>query len=343
MLSTWDKLALRFDRLDTGPTSARDAFKEWHHFNLCDHTNKIYGFFNIGLAGNAQAFDRSAGLVVYAVHTPESGWIGHVESIDSSRLVRAANGVGLAVGEHTLRYRAGAYCLDIGGPHHRVQARLEFRTCGPLLPVRRRASFGDGTADWIVAPDLNASGRLVVDGHPFDCQGNGYHDHNRGDWLWNEAVWWVWGFAHSPGPPPGRIAIVFDSTCATRSAVGGSQQIVVVTVGGRVFKLFLDDEVELSLHPPFATTTTRLSSAMSFLAAHRAASPPRTMTVAARHGSDRLRITLTTLTAVEVLIPRHARSGFTSVLEVLARCRVQGSIAGQPIAFGTTTFFEYVR
>jgi predicted secreted hydrolase len=69
--------------------------------------------------------------------------------------------------------------------------------------------------NWVsAAPACKVMGSLTINGEEYNLDGvRGYHDHNWGNWSWNDNIGWDWGQAiemnnDEPDTDVGRYTIV---------------------------------------------------------------------------------------------------------------------------------------
>jgi hypothetical protein len=175
--------------------SSAGSFKEWMHFCVRlpgESPGHLLINLNVTERRLVRTVQRTPRLIVLC----DAGhWTGEMREFAPEDVHGSPGRVDVSMGPNVLRWKNGAYELDIVTP--RIQAVLKIVPL--VLPtVTSSVSFGPGHAmHWVVVPRLEADGYLIADGTRIELsRASTYHDHNWGHFRWGEDLSWEWGFVN---------------------------------------------------------------------------------------------------------------------------------------------------
>jgi hypothetical protein len=328
--ATLGALVLQADHWRRSPASVGGpaGHKEWSHF--CIFGRDLDLLINFSLMDAFGAIETPRLTVL--MREPGGDWTGDVDAYASSALEIDEGGVDLRLGPNRLRFRDGAYELDLALRRQALRARLRLELASrPALTTSVPLADGPGMR-WFVVPRLEASGTVVWRGGRRELvRAPAYHDHDWGSFRWGGDFSWEWGIGLADGAVPWTL--VFQRI-SDRGRLRTLSQGVLLWRGDRHLRTLHGSE--LSVHSEGRTSTRgalRVPRIMSLVSPGRAADLPARIRVEARRGADALDIEFELGDLAQVAIPNDVGRGATIVSEVRSEVRVEGQVRGEPVCF----------
>lgn len=319
-------------------------YKEWWHFNLIDDAGGVDIIVNLSLAGDVHTPDAGQANLILLVHERGRGWAGGLDLFDGIAARVDPNGVAIRLGPSDLRYADGLYTLDLARPDGTLVASLRFEPRAEPFMVWKDTPIGTGHVNWIIVPNLVATGEVLVGGRRLTVAGaRAYHDHNWGRWRWGDNFGWDWGFCAAAarlGEEP--LSLVYDRT-VDRVGSRVMEHSLAIWCGERLARLFTRRMITASRAGRFDGPVRRIPGASALIDHSRVTSVPRELRFAARDGADWLDARYEPDAAIQVAIPRETRFGLVQLNETLGWLTVSGHLAGEPVSFHRRACFEFVR
>jgi hypothetical protein len=326
-----------------GSSKCQD-FKEWYHFNILDPTQDLDIIFNFSLAGDVSRAGAAKADVIALCHLARGGWFGSIDSYDAVAVKVASDRLLIELGPNSVtfadnayrivwRLQDGSFALDV-----RLSPRVE-----PLL-IWKDTSVGSGSLNWLIVPDLEASGVLTIAGTTKSFHRIGaYHDHNWGYWKWGEDFGWDWGFATEPRPAPEAPALTFVFG-RTASLNGDTvyEQTLAVWNHAELAKFFTRGQIRARREGYHRGDIPRLPGAARLINQGRVLNVPARYRVSARDDPDWLDIEYDVGTALQIAVPKDFGFGLVDLNETFGTVRIRGEIAGRPVAFMARACFEFM-
>ena len=193
------------------PGLSNDLYKEWHYFNFIDEENDLKFFVSFNVGGNLTGptgYGRV--LMVYKIGDNPS-------QIGVSLIDYPIQDVDFSDDSPDLTYDNSIYSnyVKLMPNGYKVHAEGIVIPPTPLVPFPIifdatyvpkaeptsifTGLFGDtpGEMNWIcAAPASKVEGSLMIGEEEYHLDGvRGYHDHNWGNWSWDDNIGWDWGQA----------------------------------------------------------------------------------------------------------------------------------------------------
>lgn len=325
-------------------SSKRQDFKEWYHFNIVDPDQGLDIIFNFSLAGDVTRAGAARADVIALCHLAGGGWFGAIDSYDGVAVEVASDRLMIALGPNSVTFADNAYHIAwrLQDESFVLDARLSPRV-EPLL-IWNETSVGSGSLNWLIVPDLEASGQLTVNGttksfHRIDS----YHDHNWGCWKWGEDFGWDWGFATEPRPAPEApaLTLVFGRT-TSRNGDTIYEQNLAVWNHAELAKFFTRRQVRARREGRHLGDIPRLPGAARLINQGRVLNVPARYRISARDDPDWLDIEYSVETALQISVPTDFGFGLVELNETFGMARIRGEVGGRPVAFMTRACFEFM-
>jgi hypothetical protein len=317
-----------------------ERYSEWHHFNLNDDANGLYGIVNLAMSGDIRSPEQGRAGVSLAIWDGIR-WRGTMNVHPTDQVRFAPGAVDLAIGDNSVQLCDGRYVVRAGLKDGSVSIQAEWR---PRSDGVRIENIG-GVVSSFVVPALAVNGMAMIEGRTYALsKATGYHDHNWGYWNWGQDMGWDWGYViQSSGARANgssRRSIVFGQVTDASRAEARSDMVVMVWTGRRCSHVFLDNAVEMSTRGTLTDVDIpRVPGLMSLLEPNRR-SVPRHVRIEAREADDWIEIDLDVNQAMQFVIPHPSGSTTTTVSELVGRYDVRGSLEDEPIGFSYVGFAE---
>jgi hypothetical protein len=314
-----------YDELDHFhlPAAADSSWAEWHYFNVEVAPDEWW--YVTFLLGGAVSLDpapgaRWGGRLLVTRRRPDGRYERFSSDVPPGRITFDTARADLALGESSVQQRDGTYHVRAraGSGDQRLFVNLVVRAEPHRYfpPVELRA---DDFVSGYVVPALRAAatGRLCVGGrcrHVEDAPA--YHDHNWGVW---EAVTWEWGAARGR-----ELSLLYGGVYGPSGGTGAAP-------------FFLTVIDSLGVRQVLRFSSVRYEGARAAEGAPGRPAPERFSLVAVR-GADSLRLRGVVEDAAAT---RMAVGDFSRYfLQMRARFRLEGHIAGAAVADSGRGFFE---
>ncbi len=307
--------------------------KEWSHF--CVLGRELTLIANLSLApARVVALARVAGL----------GWLGAVESVERGALELRGGSIDARFGASALRFRDGAYQLELATRDGSLAARLELRprlrpALTSSIPLARAA-----TMKWFVVPRLEASGHVCVRERSFALErAPAYHDHDWGPFRWGGDFSWEWAVVLPEGDAA-EWSFVFQRISDRARHRTLSQGLLAWRKGGHALTLH---GRELSLRSEGLLRQRRalvVPGVMRLVGGAGATDAPRRLELRAERGADVVELALELEDLARIAVPNDGEEpGATLVCEAHARARVSGRLRGARIDCEAAALVELNR
>jgi hypothetical protein len=322
----------------------RQSFKEWYHFNVLDPNQGVDIIFNFSLAGDVSRAGAAQADVIALCHLASGGWFGAIDRYDAAAAQVDPGRLQIELGPNRITYSDGAYHMTcrLRDEPFVLDARLSPRTT-PML-IWNDTPVGSGSLNWLIVPDLQASGHLTVGETTklFDRVA-AYHDHNWGYWKWGEDFGWDWGFATAPRPAPDAPALtVVLGRTASRNGDAIYEQTMAIWNHAELVKLFTRRQVRARRDGRHIGDIPRLPGAARLIDQGRVLNVPAGYRVSARDDPDWLDIEYHIETALQISVPTDFGFGLVELNETFGTAEIRGEIRGLPVDFVARACFEFM-
>jgi hypothetical protein len=326
-----------------GSSKSRN-FKEWYHFNIVDPDQGLDIIFNFSLAGDVSRAGAARTDVIGLCHLARGGWFGTIDTYDAAAVEVAPDRLLIELGPNRVTFADGAYQIAwrLQDESFILEAKLSPRV-EPLL-ISNDTSIGSGSLNWLIVPDLEASGQLIVAGTVKTfCRIGAYHDQNWGYWKWGEDFGWDWGFATEPRPAPEAPALTFVFG-RTASLNGDTiyEQTLAVWNHAELAKFFTRRQIRSRREGRHRGDIPRLPGAARLIDQGRVLNVPARYGISARDDPDWLDIEYSVETALQISVPTDFGFGLVDLNETFGTARIRGEIGGRPVAFVARACFEFM-
>jgi hypothetical protein len=297
------------------PAGHDSTWAEWHYFNIVVSDSEWW-YFTFMVAGDVLG-GRWGGAVLVSHRLPGGATERFISRIprQSVRFDTAAADLSLA-GSHVTQ-RDGEYRVAGTAGSSRFDFTLHPRPLAYFPPVELS---GGATRSGYVVPALvaSATGTLCARG---SCRAvrdaPAYHDHNWGVWR---AVTWEWGAGRGA-----EHAILYGGVLGEATTGGGRAPFFLTLLDSLgVRQVFRFDQVERLGGRPMPGTPGLLA--------------PDSLRLVATAGGDTLRLLVRLLGGAASPPTTPGVNRF--FLQLRGAWRLQGSVAGQPVADSGSGFFE---
>ena len=333
------------DRLHPPPAGAPDAaqYKEWQHFVLFDGDERAL-IANLSVSGDVQRGGGGEARVVLLSHGPE-GWSGGVDVYRGEEARLTAGSPSLRVGPHRLDYRGGRYRLSAALRDGSLAVRAHLEPVGAPAMIWSDTPVGSGYVNWLIVPDLVATGRARAGGWRGSLSGwRGYHDHNWGRWWWGEDFGWQWGVAQGPDAAGdgSALTLVYDRT-TDRAGQVVKEHTLTIWRGAELATVFTRGSLRARATGTFSREPVRrVPGVMGLLAQGTSSGVPREFEWEAHDGPDHLVARYEPASAIDVVVPSELGPGHVRLAEAVGTLTVQGRVLGEDLDFRTRGFFEFM-
>jgi hypothetical protein len=314
-----------------------DAYKDWLHLNIFEHTSGSIGIFNTSLHGSPWD-DRSRAIGTALVHSPASGWVGNVEVAAAGEANVGATSISLAriaVGTQA----GGGVLASARLPHDGLEAGITATRASADIDIEQRLPFGSGWISWYVIPRLRVIGGWSIDGERTDLsRASAYHDHNWGRWHWGDDAGWEWGTYASVD----LDVTVVVSRATDRAHRTDTGTLLALDVRGER-RTFSNAAVGIAREGRFAGRLRRLPGALAALHQDRTAPAlPARIAIRANDGVDSVALTFDVRAAAQLIAGDPMRRGYGFLHELVGSFTGVCAVAGAEVKFDGLGIFEYV-
>jgi hypothetical protein len=340
--ATGEALAVA-DRLHPPARGAADAgmYKEWHHFVLFDGVERTL-IANLSVNGDVRTRGAGEAKAVLLAHGPE-GWSGGVDLFGGDRARLSAGSPALRVGRNRITFRDGRYRVTASLEDSSVAMAAELTPVSASTMIWSDTPVGSGYVNWLIVPDLVATGRARAPGWKGSLSGwRGYHDHNWGRWWWGEDFGWQWGVARDPGAGGDgpALTLVYDRT-TDRAGQVAKEHTLTVWRGPELVRIFTRVSLTARARGTFTgEPVRRVPGVMGLLAQGASSGIPETLELDADDGPDHLGVRFEPRSAIEVVIPSELGFGHVRLIETVGTIAVGGRILGEDVEFRSRAVFE---
>jgi hypothetical protein len=325
-------------------TPGREAFKEWFHFTLLDAAQGIDVIANLSLAGDVTRAGAARADIIALAHLAGRGWSGAIDTYEATAADIDHDRLAIRLAHNRVHYADGVYRLSLRLQDEVFDLELQMQPRTEPLLVWNDTPLGSGKLNWLILPQLDASGRLsLVDGTRLFDRVPAYHDHNWGYWKWGDDFGWEWGFVIDAPATAGapQIAVVFDRTT---DRIGGEvlEQTLGVWRNGSIAKLFTRQMLRARRIGRFEGRIPRLPGAASLIQPGQVLEIPSVYRISARDAADWLDIDYRIDAGLQVSVPTDFGFGLVGLNETLGNCQVRGEVGGRSYDFTARACFEFM-
>ena len=223
-------------------------YKEWHHFNLFDAKNKIFGLFNFAIDGNP--YDKNKRILTknIIIRDGKGKYYTNIEAIQSDSFNISHLYPDLGYDDVSITYHDGLYNVDFVMNTMPISGKLKFQVaCDPISTITK--PFGSGYLGWTAIPRVRINGNLTINEINYKIKNAlGYHDHDWGRFKWGERVGWIWAlFLENKY---NGITFLID---VRTNGIGGKQfeKFFYIYKNGKIDKMFSGADINIKLHGNF--------------------------------------------------------------------------------------------
>ncbi len=319
-------------------------YKEWWHFNVIDDASGADVIVNLSLGGDLFTPDKGQANLILLVHERGRGWSGGLKLFDGVAACVDPRRVDIALGSSALRCADRGYALALADTGGTVAVDLLLEPLAEPFMVWKDTPIGEGHVNWLIVPNLAASGEIRVGGRRIAVSGaRAYHDHNWGRWRWGDNFGWDWGFCAAAADIGGEpLSLVYDKT-VDRARSGVMEHSLALWRGPRLAKLFSRRMVTAGRSDRFAGEVRRIPGVSALIDQSRVTSVPQQLRFAARDGVDWIDARYEPDAAIQIAIPRETGFGLVELNETMGWLTAAGSLGGEPLTFRRRACFEFVR
>lgn len=317
------------------PDLSNDLYKEWHYFNFIDEENDLKFFVSLNVGGNLTG-PTGYGRVLMAYKIGDNpGQIGAsyinypIQYVDVSEYTPDLT-FDDSIYNNYVKLMPNGYKVHAEGIVYPPSPLVPFPIIfdATYLPKAEPTSifsglFGDKTGDmnWIsAAPACKVEGNLTINEVEYNLDGvRGYHDHNWGNWSWDDNIGWDWGQAiemntDESDTDVGKYTIVLGRLTNSLHTSDTRNQLILWK-NKRQIAVFKDTEFEYTMAGPY----------------------PEYINATAQSGGDSVTSVFHTSSAIPLLVGPSL-----TIWELTGNYTVTGIIDGKSINFITEGFAEYL-
>jgi hypothetical protein len=317
---------------------AADAYKDWLHLNVFDHSSGAVMLLNGSIHG-PPSDPRCRAIGTALMHGPNGGWTGNVVVRNFKDAIIGANSIAMeqlaiAVDREGERVLASASFCDDG-----LAISVAARAYARSIDVEEHLPFGPGWISWYVVPRLIVSGTFSSNGHAHDLSNaSAYHDHNWGRWHWGEDVGWEWGAFLTPSPGPVLIA-----SCVTDRAHRLRGEPLLFIESSDLRRRFVGLSLDVRLEGRLEAPIRRMPGGLAALHQDRAnPTLPSRVHIRADDGVDKVDLELQVTGAAQVIAGEPTQPGYGFIHEMVGEFRASAVIGGACRTWQGLAVFEYV-
>ena len=178
------------------------AYTEWWYFNLYDKKDDLQAIFTYQVADPLNLSRQGGGDMTMVVYQGDKT-ITEGDFYPLSLFKASYSAANVSVGANTISVaEPNTYVIAGSSLDGRLSWNLYYdRESGPWFGVHHKnvAPLPWEQMSWLLyMPRARVSGTLTVDGHTYQIDCPGYHDHNWGEWDF-ATVTWNWAQFSEPG------------------------------------------------------------------------------------------------------------------------------------------------
>jgi len=313
----------------------RIGHKEWLHFLVAGRDLQLLLNFNVSDAHDGE----QAHVIALACDT--DGWSGGISTPPWGDVELVGGSIDVRVGGSRAVWREGVFVLAIDEPALGIRGVLRLH---PIThpSIVHNFPLGADRMHWFALPRSWVSGTVVANGRVHDLRGApAYHDHNWGAFAWGGDYSWQWGFGlpQTLADPWSVVFLAVHDRRGHAADVGG----VFVWRHAREQRLFRDREVRVRSEGVwYPERVHKVPGVTRLLQPGTATAVPARLIFEARGRGDTLQCTFSPCEVAQIIVPNNADTGLTVLNEASGRMSVSGHIAGEDVAFETTTIVEFL-
>jgi hypothetical protein len=336
----------RSDYWRRSPASAGGAagHKEWSYFCVLGDVDLVTTFSIMDRPAEApsQPARVEEARVTLLARTVDGVWSASIEACPSELNMLRAGSVDIRLGASELKFRNGAYHLNIALREPEITASLELWPQSRPALTRSVPLGSDRAMQWFVVPRLEATGEVRIAERAYSLRrAPAYHDHNWGCFAWGGDFAWEWGIVTSIPPLPWSL-IYYRISDRGRHAV--VSQGLLLWQGARHCRTFRDRELDVRSRGVLRTGhSVCVPRIMRLARSGSAGDIPGCVEVEARSGADALAVTLELEDCAQIGIPDDRGDGITVISECRARAVLRGHVAGSRVDAECSSIVEFNR
>jgi len=192
--------AYHFENWEGSPHNA--SYTEWWYFNLYDANDNVQAIFTYQVVNPLDLGGLAAAAVTVVVYQPNK-MIPETDIFPLSAFTASYSAADLTMGADSISV-SGPSTYNIMGATNdgRLNWNLQYQRDAASWFAADHANVAPAPWEkmsWLVyMPGANVTGTLTVDGHTYNVNCGGYHDHNWGQWDFQKVLW-NWAQYSQPG------------------------------------------------------------------------------------------------------------------------------------------------
>lgn len=340
-------------RIPIDNESSPREWKDWYHFILMEPKTGVRVLVNFTLSGRPGAGEMQLSFIVTLpkdILAAEIPLENPLASFGTAYPQRWEAGM---VTRKPLQLQGRGVSLEIDGKLSRVTVRddsaglaIAFTAeaeATPLL-VTEDSPFGSGFIGWGLVPGLRVAGELSVGNQslPIHRDWFCYHDRNFGRFRWGEDIGWEWFVAFVTCTDGRTLTLVLDRRTNKDHSQWGLSYIFVY-LGNRLRKIFLGATLAIDWGWSAAVVLPmRLPGIMASVFANRSLPMPESLRVEAADDRDRLSVSVSFDSAMELVVPDMRSRQYTFIEEASGSVEVDFWLDGELLQGRGLIYAEYV-
>lgn len=322
----------------------RQDYKEWYHFNIFDPDQGLDIIFNFSLAGDVNRAGAAKTDVIALCHRADCGWSGAIDTYDATAAKVATDWLLIELGANRISFSEAAYDVAWRLREEPIVLEVKLMPRSEPLLIWNDTPVGGGSLNWLIVPDLEASGQLTIAGTTKTLTRVGaYHDHNWGYWKWGADFGWDWGFATAPrmAPDAQSVTIVFGRTVNRRGDTIYEQNLAIWS-RAELAKFFTRQQIRVAREGRHSGAIPRMPGAARLVNQGQVLNVPARYRVSARDDPDWLDIEYEIEAALQISVPTDFGFGLVELNETFGTTKVNGRINGTAVKFVARGCFEFM-
>ena len=322
-------------------------YNEWHYFNVMDEEQELSLMTTLKLSGDIYNSSNSLATIVLSYSIPDGEkFIGDIYPITPDQVEFSSETPDLRIYSSTVILTEEGYHVYVESADSLTVFDALFKPFTeptPLFTAPYKEPYGpDRVINWLVAsPKMKVNGTLTTSKETAQEKiytlknARGYHDHNWGNWLWQDDLGWDWGQAsesknHLDGNDLGKYAFCFGNV-TNNEHTESRGAVLNIWKNKKIIAGFEDEEIQIR-HYGMTTLPIPELQNNSF---------PLVTVLTAYSVEDSMSISFST----EDVTPIPVQVGVNKYLviwELTGTYEVSGCIDGKPVSFTSKGFMEYV-
>jgi hypothetical protein len=317
--------------------------KEWQHFIV--HAEDIHVLVNFSLVDEAYASvntNREVARLIVMVRTGH--WDGDVDRFERAQIEVTPGRIDASFGTNRMRFHDGRYHVEVALKNRPIRAEFEMvpaivPTVSSNQPLSRNRNIS-----WLFVPRLRCNGTVTVGAETFRFEeALGYHDHNWGQFRWDDDFSWEWG-SILPMDPSNPLSAVY-MRMSNRARTLCRSQALYLGHGSDHLRFFRDEDMRVTLHRLFQQDKClQVPRVMSLLAPGTSRDLPASLVVRAYGDGDDVEMSFVPEELSQIVVPSETRiDGVTTINEVSGQVTARGVVRGKNVDMIGWGIFEFIR